>query len=314
MLLGGGGAVCVCVCVCVCARACVCVCVCVCVCQRKTKDRADGMREKSAHSPRRDSNLYLWDAHTLCFRLHDTSHQSEWTLCVCVCICVCMCVCVRACVCVFVCVCAYLRICADLANGNKWWRMTLFSFLFHSDQHSHQVSHHSHHSIHSSTYFEPDSPNQLSSYFFSILLCSAHVIAPLCKAHHYGDLSTLAWLAVFTHFYHKCWASRLGESPHVQLATDTALMRPYRWKQLATVWSCLFFVKCQRSAHLFLHQSWQLFSYLRITLEKRHVAFFSTFFFGVSCEMQSSDKQTLLLKFIHLVIAFRSEQPNSVSF
>ena len=35
--------VCVCVCVCVCG---VCVCVCVCVCQRKTKDRADDMREK----------------------------------------------------------------------------------------------------------------------------------------------------------------------------------------------------------------------------------------------------------------------------
>ena len=26
--------------------ACVCVCVCVCVCQRRTKDSADGMREK----------------------------------------------------------------------------------------------------------------------------------------------------------------------------------------------------------------------------------------------------------------------------
>ena len=38
-----------------------CACVCVRVCQRKTKDRADGMREKSAHCPRRDSNLYLWD-------------------------------------------------------------------------------------------------------------------------------------------------------------------------------------------------------------------------------------------------------------
>ena len=37
------------------------MCVCVCVCQRKTKDRADGMREKSAHCPRRDSNPYLWD-------------------------------------------------------------------------------------------------------------------------------------------------------------------------------------------------------------------------------------------------------------
>ena len=43
-----------CVCVCACVRVCarvrarvrVCVCVCVCVCQRKTKDRADGMREK----------------------------------------------------------------------------------------------------------------------------------------------------------------------------------------------------------------------------------------------------------------------------
>ena len=53
--------VCVCVCACACACACVCVCVCVCVCQRKTKDRADGVREKSAHCPRRDSNLYLWD-------------------------------------------------------------------------------------------------------------------------------------------------------------------------------------------------------------------------------------------------------------
>ena len=46
--------VCVCVCVRVCVRVCVCLCVrvcacvraCVCVCQRKTKDRADGMREK----------------------------------------------------------------------------------------------------------------------------------------------------------------------------------------------------------------------------------------------------------------------------
>ena len=35
-------------------------------CQRKTKDRADGMREKSAHCPRRDSNLYLWDTRPSC--------------------------------------------------------------------------------------------------------------------------------------------------------------------------------------------------------------------------------------------------------
>ena len=49
---------------------CVCVCVCVCVCQRKTKDRADGVREKSAHCPRRDLNLYLWDMRPPCFRLH----------------------------------------------------------------------------------------------------------------------------------------------------------------------------------------------------------------------------------------------------
>ena len=57
--------VCVRVCVCTCVSACVCVCVCARapVCQRKTKDRADGMREKSAHCPRRDSNLYLWDTH-----------------------------------------------------------------------------------------------------------------------------------------------------------------------------------------------------------------------------------------------------------
>ena len=64
---------------------CVCVCVCVCVmCQRKAKDRADGMREKSAHSPRRDSNLYLWDTRPPCFRLHregrHASRQSKQTL------------------------------------------------------------------------------------------------------------------------------------------------------------------------------------------------------------------------------------------
>ena len=60
-----------------------CVCVCVCVCQRKTKDRADGMREESARSPRRDSNLYLWDMRPPCFRLHHegkaTSRQSKQT-------------------------------------------------------------------------------------------------------------------------------------------------------------------------------------------------------------------------------------------
>ena len=105
---------CVFVCVCVCVRACMCVCVCVCVCQRKTKDRADGMREKSAHCPRRDSNLYLWDTHPRCFRLHHdgrhASRQSKQTLqtlnrqldretimhetlqLVCVCVCVCACV------------------------------------------------------------------------------------------------------------------------------------------------------------------------------------------------------------------------------
>ena len=35
-------------CVCGCVGGWVCVCGCVCVCQRKTKDRADGMREKVA--------------------------------------------------------------------------------------------------------------------------------------------------------------------------------------------------------------------------------------------------------------------------
>ena len=41
----------VCMC-CMCVRACI---PCVRVCQRKTKDRADGMTEKSVHSPQRDS-------------------------------------------------------------------------------------------------------------------------------------------------------------------------------------------------------------------------------------------------------------------
>ena len=73
-------------------------------CQRKAKDRADGMRGKSAHCPRRDSNLYLWDTRPSCFRLHHdgrhASRQSRQTLqtltrqldrvCVCVCVCVCV--------------------------------------------------------------------------------------------------------------------------------------------------------------------------------------------------------------------------------
>ena len=71
---------CVCVCVCLCVFVCVCLCVCVfvcvfvcvrvCVCVSEKDDRAVGMREKSAYSPRRDSNLYLWDMRPSCFRLH----------------------------------------------------------------------------------------------------------------------------------------------------------------------------------------------------------------------------------------------------
>ena len=42
------------------------------------------MREKNAHSPRRDSNLYLWDTRPSCFRLHHesrpASRQSKQTL------------------------------------------------------------------------------------------------------------------------------------------------------------------------------------------------------------------------------------------
>ena len=53
-------------------------------CQRKTKDRANGMREKSAHSPRRDLNLFLCDTRPLCFQLHHegrhASRQSKQTL------------------------------------------------------------------------------------------------------------------------------------------------------------------------------------------------------------------------------------------
>ena len=63
---------------------CFCVNVCVCMCQRKMKDRADSMREKRAHCPRRDSNLYLWNTRQSFFRLHhDPRHascQSKQTL------------------------------------------------------------------------------------------------------------------------------------------------------------------------------------------------------------------------------------------
>ena len=71
-----------------CALVCVCVRererVCMCVCQRKTKDRADGIRRKSAHSPRRDSNLYLRDMCPSYFQLHregrPASRQPKQTL------------------------------------------------------------------------------------------------------------------------------------------------------------------------------------------------------------------------------------------
>ena len=51
---------------------CVCVCVCVvCVCVSEKDERQSWRYEgKSAHFPRRDSNLYLWDTRPPCFRLH----------------------------------------------------------------------------------------------------------------------------------------------------------------------------------------------------------------------------------------------------
>ena len=130
-------------CACVFVRVCSCVrgvrtwrayvCMCAYVCQRKTKDRADGMRQKSAHSPRQDSNLYLWDrAHcasdyTTRVRLprvsrnkhlrHSSVSSTAKQSCMkhsnsYVCVCVCVCACVRAWrVCVCVCVCARAREC-----------------------------------------------------------------------------------------------------------------------------------------------------------------------------------------------------------
>ena len=89
------------------------------MCQRKTKDRADGMKEKSAHCPRRDSNLYLWDTRPLCFQLHHDGRHVCGCVCVrarivCMCVCVCACVggseCVRARVCVRECVRARVRV------------------------------------------------------------------------------------------------------------------------------------------------------------------------------------------------------------
>ena len=56
--------------------------------------------KKSAHSPRRDSNLYLWDTRPPCFRLHHEGRarlasvetntlDTHPSVCVCVCVCVC---------------------------------------------------------------------------------------------------------------------------------------------------------------------------------------------------------------------------------
>ena len=102
------------------------------------------MREKSAHCPRRDSNLYLWDTRPPCCSLHherrarlasvetntlDThpsapprnnhawKHSNSYCVCVCVRVCVCVCaracacVCVRVCACVCVCVCVCVHAC-----------------------------------------------------------------------------------------------------------------------------------------------------------------------------------------------------------
>ena len=91
------------------------------------------MRGRSAHSPQRDLNLYLWDTRPPCFRLHHKgrhalrhSKQTLQTLtrqlhretqsCITklsnsVCVCVRVCVCARACVCVCVCVCVCARAC-----------------------------------------------------------------------------------------------------------------------------------------------------------------------------------------------------------
>ena len=145
---------CACACVCVCVRALACVCVCVCVCQRKTKDGAEGMREKSAHSLRRDSNLYLWDTRPPCFRLHHqgrpASCQSKQTLqtlaltcqlhretimhetvhvCVCVCVHARACVSVCMCECVCVCVCFLLSLTPFLFYRSPSNRMFHFFFF-----------------------------------------------------------------------------------------------------------------------------------------------------------------------------------------
>ena len=108
-----------------CVRACVCVyvCVCVCVCQRKTKDRADGMRGKSAHCPRRVCvcscmRMCCVVCVCVCVCVCACARACVFVcacvcMCVCarVCVCVCACVCVRACVCVSVCVCVCVRVC-----------------------------------------------------------------------------------------------------------------------------------------------------------------------------------------------------------
>ena len=87
------------------ARFCMTVCARVCVCQRKTKDRLTAW-EKKAHSPRRDSNLYLWDTRQSCFRLHHESRHAS-----------CVCVCVWTCICVWVCVCG--RVCGCVCSLPK---------------------------------------------------------------------------------------------------------------------------------------------------------------------------------------------------
>ena len=92
---------------CVCVRACVCVC----VCQRKTKDRADGMREKvpilldGIRTCTSGIRAHRASDYTTRVRLPRVSQNTLDTHPPCVCVRVCVCVCVRACVCVCVCVC-----------------------------------------------------------------------------------------------------------------------------------------------------------------------------------------------------------------
>ena len=86
-------------------------------------------------------------------------------------------------------------------------------------------------------------------------------------------------------------------------------------KQLASVWSCVLLVKCQRSAYLFLHQVLLTVIFiLEDYTRKRHATFFFYFFFEFHAKCNHQTNKLCCWSLFVWRLYFSSEQPSSVSF